>query len=1009
MSAASARRSSRAQAHGVVSNDANGGASTPPTARGNKKPADFMFGATLGEGAYARVVHARMKETGAEYAIKIMEKRFIMKEDKVKFVMMERKVFTQLASERIVKLFYTFHDDNYLYFVMELCRGGELLDVITKHQKEQAALGVQDRACSLELTRFYIAEVVQALEYLHAKGFIHRDLKPENILLSESGHIKVTDFGTAKDENEEHRSNTFCGTAEFVSPEVLRDHEASRGCDLWALACMVFQMLVGRPLFRAENEYLTFQQILNHPSEDFRYPDGFPDVARDLIDKILLQEPSERLGAGTDDEGNGYRALKAHPFFDGVDWDRVGSTPAPYRPTIPKLPPTDNDGATEDWLLAGVATELHVSSGLDLEPAVQYAREISPSPVTVLEVARQRAAAPPPPVMTRANSLWNRFLLDDELINMGALISKRRGLFSKKRQLILTSKPRLIYIDPVKMRQKGEIPWSQFLYVQSKSSTAFDVVTPNRVYHLSDAVNGARKWIDAINAALVWGTGDDHGRGAMASQQQGSADAVSRSSKKPSPADFMFGTTLGEGAYARVVHARMKETGVEYAVKIMEKRFIKKEKKVKFVMMERKVFSKVSHDRIVKLYFTFQDNNYLYMVMELCRGGELLDVITKHQKEQSARGIKDRACSLELTRFYIAEVVVALEYLHNSGVIHRDLKPENILLSESGHIKVTDFGTAKDENEEHRSNTFCGTAEFVSPEVLRDHEASRGCDLWALACMVFQMLVGRPLFRAENEYLTFQQILNHPSEDFRYPDGFPDVARDLIDKILLQEPSERLGAGTDDEGNGYRALKAHPFFDGVDWDRVGSTPAPYRPTIPKLPPTDNDGATEDWLFAGVATELQVSSGLVFDSMAQGAAAPGSPRDVLEVARQKAAVPPPPPITRTTSLWNRFLLDDEMIKMGGLISKRKGLFSKKRQLILTSRPRLIYIDPIRMRQKGEIPWSSNLYVTTKSATAFDVVTPNRVYHLNDVVNGSKQWIDAINSALVGRTHWLLYAE
>ncbi|GLE09644.1 hypothetical protein PINS_up021381 [Pythium insidiosum] len=145
MSAASARRSSRAHSHATVPRDAQDGASTPSSARGNKKPADFMFGATLGEGAYARVVHARMKETGAEYAIKIMEKRFIMKEKKVKFVMMERKVFTQLASERIVKLFYTFHDDNYLYMVMELCRGGELLDVITKHQKEQAARGVQDR------------------------------------------------------------------------------------------------------------------------------------------------------------------------------------------------------------------------------------------------------------------------------------------------------------------------------------------------------------------------------------------------------------------------------------------------------------------------------------------------------------------------------------------------------------------------------------------------------------------------------------------------------------------------------------------------------------------------------------------------------------------------------------------------------------------------------------------------------------------------------------------------
>lgn len=97
---------------------------------------------------------------------------------------------------------------------------------------------------------------------------------------------------------------------------------------------------------------------------------------------------------------------------------------------------------------------------------------------------------------------------------------------------------------------------------------------------------------------------------------------------RPSPCDFMFGTTLGEGAYARVVHGQKKSTGEEYAIKIMEKRFIKREDKVKFVMMEKQVFSRVSHPHIVKLYYTFQDDNYLYMVMELCTGGELLNVIT---------------------------------------------------------------------------------------------------------------------------------------------------------------------------------------------------------------------------------------------------------------------------------------------------------------------------------------------------------------------------------------------
>ncbi|ETV86693.1 AGC/PDK1 protein kinase, variant 2 [Aphanomyces astaci] len=433
--------------------------------------------------------------------------------------------------------------------------------------------------------------------------------------------------------------------------------------------------------------------------------------------------------------------------------------------------------------------------------------------------------------------------------------------------------------------------------------------------------------------------------------------------KTQSPADFWFGTTLGEGAYARVVHARLKATNEEFAVKIMEKRFISKEKKVKFVMMERKVFSKVSHDRIVKLSFSFQDRNYLYMVMELCRGGELLDVIVKAQKEQAARGVTNKACSFDVTQFFIAEVIEALEYLHEMGIIHRDIKPENILLNEAGHLKITDFGTAKDETEEGaRQNTFCGTAEFVSPEVLRDHEASRGCDLWAVGCMIYQMLVGRPAFRAENEYLTFQQILNHPAEDFSYPEGFPEVAQDLCSRLLLQDPKARLGAGTNADGNGYDALKSHPFFTGINWATLGRSTSPYVPHISPLPPTDSDGATEDWLFAGVATELNISSGLMAEPMIVHAAAyvcmrhgictlmdvvvcacdretaatathvvapQPSHSNPVEVARAKASVPPQS--SRMNSLWNRFLLDDEVIRMSGLVSKRKGLFSKTRQV------------------------------------------------------------------------------
>lgn len=151
-------------------------------------------------------------------------------------------------------------------------------------------------------------------------------------------------------------------------------------------------------------------------------------------------------------------------------------------------------------------------------------------------------------------------------------------------------------------------------------------------------------------------------------------------------------------------------------------------------------------------------------------------------------------------------------------------------------MKLTDFGTAKDEAEDgNRANTFCGTAEYVSPEVLRDMDTSRECDLWAVGCMVFQMLVGRPIFRAENEYLTFQQIMNHDPDTYIYPETVPKVAQDLCTKLLVQNPKQRLGSGP----NGYAELKAHPFFDGIDWEQLSHQQPPYVPPVGRLPPTDS--------------------------------------------------------------------------------------------------------------------------------------------------------------------------
>uniref|UniRef100_K3W9T5 non-specific serine/threonine protein kinase n=1 Tax=Globisporangium ultimum (strain ATCC 200006 / CBS 805.95 / DAOM BR144) TaxID=431595 RepID=K3W9T5_GLOUD len=245
---------------------------------------------------------------------------------------------------------------------------------------------------------------------------------------------------------------------------------------------------------------------------------------------------------------------------------------------------------------------------------------------------------------------------------------------------------------------------------------------------------------------------------------------------------------------------------MDFAVKVMDQGFIRKENKAAFVLTERKVMSRLVHPNIVKFYCSFRDTQSLYLAMELCRGGDLFGVIRDEYKKNQEQGVMDTACSLEMTKFYVAEIVQALEYMHTKHVIHRDLKPDNLLLSEDGHLKVTDFGTAKDQDDTNSDiNQFCGTVSYVSPEVLHDKPATRACDLWALGCIIFQMLTGRTPFVAENDYLTFQVIINHSSETFEFPESVPEDAQDLIQKLLIQEPSERIGASQDEAG--YAELK----------------------------------------------------------------------------------------------------------------------------------------------------------------------------------------------------------
>lgn len=291
---------------------------------------DFSFGRVLGEGSYSTVMLATDRQTLKEYAIKILDKKHIIKEKKIKYVNIEKDTLNRLTEHPgIIRLYYTFQDSSSLYYVLDMASGGELLGVLKK-------IGSFNEEC----TRFYGAQILDAIEHMHDRGVIHRDLKPENVLLDDQMHIKITDFGTAKllpdpreprdpnkpqdyiGELESNRAKSFVGTAEYVSPELLTDKSACKASDLWAFGCIIYQLLTGRPPFKAANEYLTFQKIV---ALEYEFPPGFPPAAKDLIERLLVLDPQRRLSI---------EHIKNHEFFDGIVWGR-----GLWRMKAPRLSP----------------------------------------------------------------------------------------------------------------------------------------------------------------------------------------------------------------------------------------------------------------------------------------------------------------------------------------------------------------------------------------------------------------------------------------------------------------------------------------------------------------------------------------------------------------------------------------------------------------------------------------------------------------------------------------------
>ncbi|KAM4665096.1 protein kinase C eta type [Discoglossus pictus] len=282
---------------------------------------DFTFLRVLGKGSFGKVMLAKAKDTDNLYAVKILKKDVILQDDDVECTMTEKRILSMACSHPfLTQLFCCFQTPDRLFFVMEFVNGGDLMFHIQKSRRFDEA-----RAC------FYSAEITSALMFLHEKGVIYRDLKLDNVLLDHEGHCKLADFGMCKEGIREGcTTSTFCGTPDYIAPEILQEMQYGPLVDWWAMGVLLFEMLCGHAPFEAENEDDLFEAILN---DEVAYPAWLPQDAVGILQAFMKKKPNKRLGSLA---MGGEKAILWHPFFKDINWDLLNNRqiPPPFTPRI---------------------------------------------------------------------------------------------------------------------------------------------------------------------------------------------------------------------------------------------------------------------------------------------------------------------------------------------------------------------------------------------------------------------------------------------------------------------------------------------------------------------------------------------------------------------------------------------------------------------------------------------------------------------------------------------------
>lgn len=386
-----------------------------------------------------------------------------------------------------------------------------------------------------------------------------------------------------------------------------------------------------------------------------------------------------------------------------------------------------------------------------------------------------------------------------ESVKSGFLVKQGGSWKSwKKRWCVLTKTGMLYYFkDKKDINSKGCVDInsaSEVVLEDDKKKNCFGIVTPHRTFIMAaESCEERDSWIQALSKYIKSGATPEVTAEAVVSE------TTESTKRKVTVDDFEMISLIGKGSFGKVMQVREQTTGEIYAMKILNKSHVIDNDEIEHTMAEKSVLSKLKNPFLMQMYYSFQTSDKLYFILEYVNGGELFAHLQREHR-----------FSIERTRFYAAELLLGIKYLHDAGIVYRDLKPENILLTNEGHICLTDFGLCKEGlTETGQTKTFCGTPEYLAPEILLGKGYGFPVDWWSYGTLIYEMLLGLPPFFDNDIQVMYQKIVN---DNIRFPKNTPPAIRDFISSLLEKNPNDRLVDPN--------IMMVHPFFKGMDFDLV---------------------------------------------------------------------------------------------------------------------------------------------------------------------------------------------